>query len=177
MNNIDLTPNKFSIIKDYYNQYLNLALNSSVSIDKFLYQIQINTTLYAFVELCISYNICLIYTSQDTLMIKTNKMLLEECNKIKHAAYTKCIIKLYELMNNKNEWIDNNVQIDKNVDDLKKVLKDVDLLQDLLINVYTDLILMQQFKNTGCDCKSQHVNIEADSYSFGIIEEFSNKKN
>lgn len=153
-----------NIVKDYYKKYQkDIFNNDNISIDKLISNTQINKTLENFVNLCINYNISLLVINNNKLNIKNNNELLEECRNIKRQSYLKAILKLSEMMDENNlAWLDNKIMIDKISDDLKKTLKDLDIIEDMLLNVYTDKILNEQFK----------ISFNLNKYDF--IEEFSN---
>lgn len=153
------------IIKDYYKKYNN---SSNINIDRFVSNTQINSTLHKFIHLCIRHNISLLHYNKDNhVTLKSVQELLEECQKLKVSSCNKAIVSLAKIRDCSDcDFIDVKVNIDKTSADLKNILKDLDIICDMLKNVYTDVILAEQFQI------SNHLRFN--KHNYGFIEEFSN---
>jgi hypothetical protein len=137
----------------------------NISIDRFISNTHMNKTLETFVALCMQYHIALLARRSGKLTVKTTKELLAECAALQDAAYKESIAGLSSLMNDKGaEWVDTSVRIDRLNHELKRKLKDLDMLKDMITNVYSDATLAEQFKKPSVFGKKNYV----------FIEEFSN---
>ena len=109
----------------------------------------------------LQYDINFLEKQNNKLVIrKTSDMIIDVKNK-KKKEYEIVILKLFDLMNNDNDWLDSKTNIDKVINNLKVSLKDLELLFELLTKIYDDKLLFKM-------CKSSKPN------KINIIEEFSN---
>lgn len=144
-------------IKKYYENYI---FDSSISIDKLLYNVQINKTFEYFIILCCKYNIILFEKINNFFYLKSNNKLIQDCKNIRKKIINKIIIFYNNIMNDDNiSWIDTKTKIDKINNDINTNLSEIDIIFDLLYNVYDDDLLSEQIKLNN---------------QKNVIEEFSN---
>jgi hypothetical protein len=144
-------------IKKYYENY---NFDSSISIDKLLYNVQINKTFEYFIVLCCKYNILLFEKKNNIFFLKSNIQLIQDCKKIRKTIINKIILFYTNIMNDENtSWIDTKTKIDKINNDINTNLSEIDLIFHLLFNVYDDDLLSEQIKLNN---------------QKNVIEEFSN---
>jgi hypothetical protein len=131
-------------IKKYYENYL---FESTISIDKLIYNIKINKTFEYFMILCCKYNISLFEKYNNLYYLKSNKQLLIDCKNIRKNTIHKIILFYTNIMNDENSnWIDIKTKIDKVNNDINISLGELDIIYDLLLNIYDDDSLSEQIK-------------------------------
>ena len=92
--------------------------------------------------------------------LKSNNQLIQDCKKIRKKIINKIIIFYNNIMNDDNiSWIDTKTKIDKINNDINTNLSEIDIIFDLLYNVYDDDLLSEQIKLNN---------------QKNVIEEFSN---
>jgi hypothetical protein len=137
---------------------------SNIDIDKVNQNIKNNKTFEVFMNICCQYDICIFKkdSANSGWCVKENKNLIEECTRIKQSKYQEAIAKLETLQQMDMEWLDSKMRIDKVTEDLKRNIKNLDMLISLLRNVYTSKSLINITKK--CEEKKKYM----------LIEEFSN---
>lgn len=144
-------------IKKYYENYI---FDSTISIDKLLYNVEINKTFEYFMILCCKYNISLFEKLNNYYYLKSNQQLLYDCKNIRKNIINKIIFFYNNIIDdNESKWIDIKTKIDKINNDISISLGEIDIIFDLLQNIYDDDLLSDQIK------------INNNKY---VIEEFSN---
>jgi hypothetical protein len=144
-------------IKKYYENYI---FDSTISIDKLLYNVEINKTFEYFMILCCKYNISLFEKLNNFYYLKSNQQLLYDCRNIRKKIINKIILFYNNIIeDDSSNWIDIKTKIEKINNDIYTSLGEIDIILDLLQNVYDDDLLSDQIKLNNNKC---------------VIEEFSN---
>lgn len=145
-------------IKKYYENYI---FETTISIDKLIYNVEINKTFEYFMNLCCKYNIFLFEKNNNNLYyLKSNQQLLNDCKNIRRKIINKIILFYNNIIDDDSScWIDIKTKIEKNNNDIYTGLGEIDIIFDLLQNIYDDDLLSDQIKLNNNKC---------------VIEEFSN---
>lgn len=148
---------KIMDIKKYYENYI---FESTISINKLLYNVEINKTFEYFMILCCKYNISLFEKINNLYHLKTNQQLIKDCKDIRKKIINKIILFYNNISDDDcSSWIDIKTKIEKINNDIYTNLGEIDIILDLLQNVYDEDILSDQVKLNN---------------NKSVIEEFSN---
>ncbi len=110
--------------------------------DKIIYNVNTNKTFRKFLELCNIYNINIFNNNKE---LKSIDNLLDDYKIIRKKVYNNHIIKILELEKQNLSCIDEIIYIEDLTLNLKKTLKDLDILYELLTKIYTDKTLSYMF--------------------------------
>ena len=144
-------------IKKYYENYI---FESTISINKLLYNVEINKTFEYFMILCCKHNISLFEKTNNLYYLKSNLQLVSDCKNIRKNIINKIILFYNNIIDDESSsWIDIKTKIEKINNDMYNNLGEIDIIFDLLQNVYDDDLLCDQIKLNNDKC---------------VIEEFSN---
>ena len=110
--------------------------------------------------LCCKYNISLFEKINNLYYLKSNLQLVNDCKNIRKKIINKIILFYNNIIDDESSsWIDIKTKIEKINNDIYNNLGEIDIIFDLLQNVYDDDLLCDQIK------------LNNNKY---VIEEFSN---
>lgn len=112
-----------------------------ININKLKKAMKSNKTFDMFITICCQYNICIFEHINGTWMLRNNKSLLEECKKKRMELYRESIQKMGSLMKSKMDYIQEKIELETMMEDLKQGIKNLDLLGSLLEDIYNDKCL------------------------------------
>lgn len=141
-----------------------------LNMDKLKKIMKSNKTFELFMNICCQNNICIFEVNDNNWMLKPNNVLIKECREKKRAFYQESVKRLYELMDTDMEWIDEKMRIDKMVDDLKKNIKNLDVIISLLKDVYDDNCLGKMTREPATPTSKKLTKKQ----NYVLIEHFSN---
>lgn len=112
-----------------------------INMDKLKKTMESNKTFETFILICSQYNICIFGESKGSWYLKSNDTLIEECKRKRHDLYHNSIKKLGKLMKSEIDCVNEKIHIDDISSELKKGIKNLDLIISLLQDVYNDKCL------------------------------------
>jgi hypothetical protein len=112
-----------------------------INMDKLKKTMKSNKTFETFILICSQYNICIFGETNGSWYLKSNEVLIDECKAKRHELYHNSMKHLGKLMRNDIDSINERIQIDNISSELKKGIKNLDLIISLLKDVYNDKCL------------------------------------
>ena len=98
-------------IKKYYENYI---FESTISINKLLYNVEINKTFEYFMILCCKHNISLFEKTNNLYYLKSNLQLVSDCKNIRKKIINKIILFYNNIIDDESSsWIDIKTKIEK----------------------------------------------------------------
>jgi hypothetical protein len=114
---------------------------NDINIEKLKKAMKSNKTFDVFIKICCQYNISIFEQRANGWVLRSNQSLLDECKKKRSSMYDKCMKGLSILMNANMDYVKEKWEIDNIILELKKGIKNMDLVCSLLKDVYDDKCL------------------------------------
>lgn len=135
---------------------------TNINMDKLKKAMKSNKTFEMFMMICYQQNICIFFEENGEWILKSNSKLINDCKKRRQSLYKESIKSLQNLMKGDIDSIEEGMIIDKTMIELKKGIKNLDIVVSLLEDVYNDL------------CLSKMTEEEKPKKNVLLIEHFSN---